>query len=198
MQMLKQDKYQKCIELCYDCAESCDACANACLNEKDVKKLIDCIKLDLDCADVCVTTARYMSRDSALSEASCAMCAEICDARGRVRNAQEHGPLCEMRQCLQGYGRRVPSYGQNGVKHSGPGGRSRGRGQAEGQASRASHVRAIRNPGLVKAMRPLSRSPGAPNSQGRQGFMIEDSSGTVNFIRYEQHSIAAISIGPVV
>ncbi|MGA9140577.1 MAG: four-helix bundle copper-binding protein [Methanocella sp.] len=80
MQMLKQDKYQKAIELCYECAESCDADANADFNEKDIKKMVDCIKLDQDCAEVCIMTARYMSRDSVLSEAACAMCAEICDA----------------------------------------------------------------------------------------------------------------------
>lgn len=80
MQLLKQEKYQKAIELCYECAESCDADANDDLEEKDLKKMVHCIKLDADCAEICIMTARYMSRDSVLSEAACAMCAEVCDA----------------------------------------------------------------------------------------------------------------------
>ena len=80
MQLLTEEKYQKCINLCYGCAQACDACTAACLNEKDVKKLTMCIELNQDCAEACVWTARYMARNSVLSEAACSMCAEICDA----------------------------------------------------------------------------------------------------------------------
>ncbi|WP_254591328.1 four-helix bundle copper-binding protein [Methanocella conradii] len=64
MRVLKQEKYQSCIEACFDCAESCEACATNCLRDPNVKMLSKCIKLLRDCSDICAVSGRYMSRDS--------------------------------------------------------------------------------------------------------------------------------------
>ena len=59
------DSLIKCIEECFDCAQTCTVCADACLGEDMVQELVRCIRLDLDCADVCDATGRVLARQTA-------------------------------------------------------------------------------------------------------------------------------------
>src|SRR4051812_29399701 len=52
----------RCIEECFDCAQTCTACADACLSEATVADLIKCVRTNLDCADICDMTGRVLSR----------------------------------------------------------------------------------------------------------------------------------------
>ena len=92
----------RCIELCFDCAQTCTSCADACLGEDNPVELRQCIRLNLDCADLCSATgaigSRRTGRDDmtmrlvlqACAEA-CSFCAEECE---RHASRHEHCRIC--------------------------------------------------------------------------------------------------------
>ncbi|WP_207481972.1 four-helix bundle copper-binding protein [Arenibaculum pallidiluteum] len=103
------DALIRCIEECYDCAQTCTTCADACLGEEHVAELVQCIRLNMDCADVCTATGSVATRRSGSNEAviramleacatACRMCAEECD---RHASMHEHCRICaeECRSC---------------------------------------------------------------------------------------------------
>jgi len=101
----------RCIEACYDCAQSCVACADASLGEDMVKDLIRVIRLDLDCSDICVATGQIASRRTGADPGlirrvietcveACRVCAEECE---RYADRYEHCRMCaeSCRACEQ-------------------------------------------------------------------------------------------------
>jgi hypothetical protein len=105
-----REELTRCIEACLDCAQTCTACADACLGEDHVGALIACIRANLDCADICETTARFLSRQTALDwqlaisiidtcAHACEICAEECEVHA---NMHEHCRVCAeaCNQCL--------------------------------------------------------------------------------------------------
>jgi hypothetical protein len=72
----------RCIEECYDCAQTCASCADASLAEDDVKMLARCIRLNLDCTDMCVATGAIVTRhlviESRILREILAACAQTC------------------------------------------------------------------------------------------------------------------------
>lgn len=90
------EKYQKCIDICLDCAQVCEFCVTSCLNEADPKEMAYCIKLDRDCADICILSAQFMARDSIFSKRLCLICAQICRACGEecAKFSQIHCQNC--------------------------------------------------------------------------------------------------------
>jgi hypothetical protein len=92
----------ECIRACLDCAQACVACADACLGESDPRKLTACIRLNNDCADICETTAKILSRQTALDRnviraiieacaTICRSCGEECDMHAA---AMQHCRVC--------------------------------------------------------------------------------------------------------
>ena len=90
------DALIRCIEECYDCAQTCTACADACLGEPIVGDLTQCIRLNLDCADLCTAAGAIASRRTGSNESviartleawalACAACAKEC-----TKHAVEH------------------------------------------------------------------------------------------------------------
>src|SRR5690625_7353224 len=79
---MAHEKYQSCIDACYQCAAACDHCATACLGEDDVKMMAHCIALDIDCAAICRMAAASMARGSQFAQQICKRCADICEACG--------------------------------------------------------------------------------------------------------------------
>ncbi len=92
----------RCIEACFDCAQTCGSCADACLGEEQMADLVRSIRLNLDCSDICLATGLVADRRSggdvsviqAQLEAcrlTCARCADEC-----VRHAEmhEHCRIC--------------------------------------------------------------------------------------------------------
>jgi hypothetical protein len=93
----------RCIEACFDCAQSRAACADACLGEDDPKSLARCIRLNLDCADMCDATGRVLSRLTAfeprMARAALGACAEACRVCGdeceqHGQHGMEHCRMC--------------------------------------------------------------------------------------------------------
>jgi hypothetical protein len=101
----------RCIEECFDCAQTCTACADACLGEDMVKELARCVRLNLDCADICDTTGRALSRqvgaDASVLRTFVQACAEACRVCGeeceRHAEMHEHCRICAeaCRRCEQ-------------------------------------------------------------------------------------------------
>lgn len=103
--------FSRCIDACYDCAQTCTACADDCLAEPEINDLIRCIRLDLDCADVCGVTGRLCSRQTEpdwtilrgqieVCADACRICAEECE---RHAERHEHCRICaeSCRECEQ-------------------------------------------------------------------------------------------------
>ena len=105
------DALIRCIEACYDCAQTCTVCADACLGEEMVSELVGCIRLDLDCADICAATGQIASRrtagDMGLVRRMIETCAEACrvcgDECARHADRHEHCRICaeSCRRCEQ-------------------------------------------------------------------------------------------------
>ena len=98
-QILQNDKYQNCIDACFNCAESCEYCTTCCLREQNVKMLTRCIQLNRDCATICLAAAAFMSRDSDYAKQVCNICADICEAC--VQECEKHTDMDHCQKCAQ-------------------------------------------------------------------------------------------------
>jgi hypothetical protein len=96
------DALIRCIEDCYDCAQTCQACADACIGETAAASLAQCIRTCLDCADVCLATGQVATRRSGSNveligrmlqacEDACRICAQECE---RHAEHMEHCRIC--------------------------------------------------------------------------------------------------------
>jgi hypothetical protein len=92
----------RCIEACYDCAQTSTACADACLGETTTKPLLHCIRLSLDCAEICAVTGSIATRRTETSDdvirsvleaciVACRACAEECRLHA---SHHEHCRIC--------------------------------------------------------------------------------------------------------
>lgn len=96
------DALIRCIEECYDCAQTCTTCADACLGEDAVAELVQCIRLNMDCADVCIATGAVATRRSGSNEGviramldACAIaCRDCADECARHAESHEHCRIC--------------------------------------------------------------------------------------------------------
>jgi hypothetical protein len=91
----------RCIEACFECAQSCTACADADLAEEDVTELRRCIRLCLDCADICLATGLVVTRqteyDAPTSKAQVQSCREVCaTCREECERHAEHHVHCAL------------------------------------------------------------------------------------------------------
>jgi hypothetical protein len=81
---------QEVVSKLNECAAVCEYCADACLNENDIKMMVECIRLDRDCADICRATANYLARDSKNSTELVRLCGEICKACAEECEKHKH------------------------------------------------------------------------------------------------------------
>ncbi|RNL87244.1 four-helix bundle copper-binding protein [Sinomicrobium pectinilyticum] len=61
-----------------NCINHCNYCADACLEEENVKEMIDCIRTDRVCASVCAATADVLATNYP-AEVLVGYCQEICE-----------------------------------------------------------------------------------------------------------------------
>ena len=93
---MSHEKYQNCIETCYDCATECTHCLNACLDEISLNELVKCIKLNNECATICRTAAAIMSGGNSFSGQLCELCADVCDACAEECEKHAHLEHCKL------------------------------------------------------------------------------------------------------
>lgn len=93
------------IKTLYDCAAHCNHCADACLDEDDVKKMVDCIRLDRICAATCIATAKALSVKSNDYGSLVKACQEICEkcAAECAKHEADHCKKCAeaCRKCAE-------------------------------------------------------------------------------------------------
>jgi len=93
---MSHEKFEDCIDACYQCATECKHCENACLDEIHVKDLVRCIKLNSECATMCVLSAKMMAGGSQFAAKLCLLCAEICDACAEECEKHAHMEHCKV------------------------------------------------------------------------------------------------------
>jgi hypothetical protein len=64
---------------CIKCADTCDSTLSHCHTTGDSHKAANHIKAMQDCVRLCRDSADFISRNSALSDKMCALCAEACN-----------------------------------------------------------------------------------------------------------------------
>lgn len=79
-------KNQEILDTLSNCINHCNYCADACLDEDNVKMMVDCIRTDRACASVCAALADVLATGyknvNGLVEycaATCQACAEECE-----------------------------------------------------------------------------------------------------------------------
>ena len=95
------DAVIRCIEDCYDCAQTCTACADACLGEAMVQQMTQCIRTCLDCADVCLAMGALATRRTGSNAGLIARMLEVCEdaCRSCARECERHAqsmPHCRI------------------------------------------------------------------------------------------------------
>lgn len=63
-----------------NCINHCNYCADACLDEDNVKMMVDCIRLDKVCAEVCSTTNQVLVTNFKDVQGLLDYCIKICKA----------------------------------------------------------------------------------------------------------------------
>lgn len=98
-------KNQKLITSLQECVRHCWHCADACLEEDDLKKMVECIRLDRECAEICDLTAKLLAINGSKAatmvktcEAICRQCAEECDKHD-MQHCQDCAEAC--RECVK-------------------------------------------------------------------------------------------------
>ncbi len=81
MQNTQKNDLQGCIALCWECRNECQKTFfHDCIEHGGKHVEASHVRLMTDCIQACQTAADFMTRDSSLSAAQCAACAEVCDA----------------------------------------------------------------------------------------------------------------------
>ena len=75
--ILKNQKYQTCVDACNKCAECCEACGIECMSNTEMAGMIGkSMMMCRDCADMCRMASMMMARGSS-HENKCAICVRI-------------------------------------------------------------------------------------------------------------------------
>ncbi|WP_224483438.1 four-helix bundle copper-binding protein [Robertkochia aurantiaca] len=61
-----------------DCAKACNHCADACLDEKEIDKMVSCIRQDRICAEVCQALHNILLVSAANADRLVEYCREVC------------------------------------------------------------------------------------------------------------------------
>lgn len=82
--------HKELINSLVECAATCEWCADQCLNEEQIKMLVDCIRSDKDCATICRSAAELLTRDSQYSGQMVELCEKVCRACAEECEKHEH------------------------------------------------------------------------------------------------------------
>ena len=78
-----------------ECAAACENCLDSCLDEDNLKKMVECIRLDRDCAKICHVTASFVASNSKHADDLVRQCEELC--RACAEECEKH----EMDHCQE-------------------------------------------------------------------------------------------------
>lgn len=79
-----------------ECVQYCNYCLNSCLEEQDVKMMVNCIRLDRDCALICSTTLQLVYKQGHFSKDILELCVKACKACAAEckKHNNEHCRMC--------------------------------------------------------------------------------------------------------
>ena len=83
-------KNTKLIEALNNCATHCNYCADACLDEDNIKMMVNCIRNDKACAEICATTAKLLASNYEDVKSLVEACLKICQQCGDECAKHEH------------------------------------------------------------------------------------------------------------
>ena len=69
---------EKLISALGNCINHCNYCADACLDEDEVKKMVDCIRTDKVCAEVCSTLNQVLATSYKDVKGLVEYCKKVC------------------------------------------------------------------------------------------------------------------------
>ena len=90
---------QACIDACTSCHQTCTHTVHHCLDKGGKHADSMHITLLLDCAQICATSADFLTRHSVHHQATCRVCAEICEACAKSCDAVSNEEM--MRTCAE-------------------------------------------------------------------------------------------------
>ncbi len=71
---------EKLIHALGNCINHCNYCADACLDEDNVKKMVDCIRTDRVCAEACAALNQILATGYKNVNGLVKYCSEVCAA----------------------------------------------------------------------------------------------------------------------
>ncbi len=71
---------EKLITALGNCINHCNYCADACLDEDDIKKMVDCIRIDRVCAEACAALNQILTIDNKKVKGLVEYCKSVCSA----------------------------------------------------------------------------------------------------------------------
>ncbi len=71
---------EKFIHALGNCINHCNYCADSCLDEDDVKKMVDCIRTDKVCAEVCSALSQVLATSYSDVRDLVQYCKKVCQA----------------------------------------------------------------------------------------------------------------------
>ena len=83
-------KNSKLIEALNNCVTHCNHCADACLDEGDIKMMVDCIRTDRACAAICSATANLLASNYKDVRGMVEQCRDICEKCADVCAKHDH------------------------------------------------------------------------------------------------------------
>lgn len=95
---------EKLIRALGNCINHCNYCADACLDEENVKMMVQCIRIDRVCAEVCSTLNQILATDFGEAKDMVRYCMKICNscAEECEKHTMAHCKECAMacRNCI--------------------------------------------------------------------------------------------------
>ncbi len=87
------------------CINYCNYCADACLDEDNVKMMVDCIRLDRVCAEVCSTVNQVLVTNYKDVQGLMDYCIKVCEACAKEceKHDTQHCKDCAKacRECVE-------------------------------------------------------------------------------------------------
>ncbi len=87
---MKNQNSDQLINALGQCVAACEFCADACLNEGNVKNMVQCIQTDRDCADMCGIALIFISRGSTAIIPVLGLCIHLCETCAMECKKHDH------------------------------------------------------------------------------------------------------------
>ncbi len=81
---------EKLISALGNCINHCNYCADACLDEDNVKMMVDCIRTDKVCAEACSALSQVLATSYSDVRGLVEYCKKVCEACAKECEGHDH------------------------------------------------------------------------------------------------------------